>query len=150
MGAWGFGLLESDDGYDYLDNLGDFFPNRELYKIINNEISEKELNKVKKTFEKNKNRLREIAINGYDSSIYILIYIGFLKFFGIDLDKTDMEYFYYAYNEETNTLEIWSSPEERKNVLDTLKEAVEKNQKYDFNLKPEFPNIILDIKQKNR
>lgn len=143
MGAWGCGLVESDNAYDYLDELDSWFPSRQLYKIIGDEISEKDLSWTKEVFKNNKFALRKIALTlyEYDKDVYMLIYIAFLKYFDFELDKEDKKEFDIAYKGELDNLGMWSDPEERKEALMNLKLSVDNNVKYEFVAKGLFEVI---------
>ena len=144
MGSWGHGLVESDTAYDYLDELDAWFPSRQLYKLISDDISEKELSWTKEVLKNNKYALRKIALTSYkyDKDIYILIYIAFLKYFEMQLDEEDKKEFELAYKGEFDNLGMWSEPDERTKELERIKYSVDNNLKYEFNAQGLFEKIL--------
>lgn len=148
MGAWGVGLCESDTAYDYFDEVETFFPSRELYKIINDDISKEDLALTKEVFKNNKSDLRKMALTLYenDKDIYVLIYIAFLRYFELELDNDDKKAYAESYKMEMMNIVNWSEPEERKKELERLNDAVKNNKKYEFNHKGLFDKLELYLR----
>lgn len=131
MGAWGLDIAQSDNAYDFLDELESWFPQDEMYDIINSKpISPKELDRIKRVFTNNKPMLRKVALNTYedDKSLYVILYVAFLKFLEIELDAEDHEIFKEAYLFQTI-----NCVDERVDFVNVLKKAVEEDTRYVFN-----------------
>lgn len=139
MGAWGYGLAQSDDAYDFLAEINDFLPFDAHLIIQGDELDRKMASTEMRKHEEEITRL--VENEHCDFASYAMLYAGLLSNLGIELNNTQKELFELGYKAEMEEIDKWDEPEERRTVMDNLKRAIETNTPYSFNDKGLFDTI---------
>jgi len=140
MGAWGYGLTESDNALDYIDELeGDY--ELKLHEILNGDISQKNLNSTKKEFLKHKKdifKYTKETNTDYSGGTEILIYSALMSLFEEELSNKELKEYKKGYKSAIDDLDSWGNAKEREEILKKLNKTILNKERYIFSHKGLF------------
>jgi hypothetical protein len=138
MATYGIGLVESSMVEEFILKIEQkLLINKNILIDIskNKDIEQADKFSLFHKFMSKREDIRNIALfpdYSEDKDINVLAYIAFIKYFDMELFEEDKLAFEESYNVLINDLSSWNDPEERKNVLLSLKYCVDNNFKYNF------------------
>ena len=137
MGSWGYGIMGSDNAYDFLNELEGIFK-IETFEILNRDFYD--YDKFRKLFLENDEKIKQIVKNSEQYIRYIdfvLCYFAIKKFLELECNEEEKNKFNNIFNEE---ISYELHPKFVKEI-ERLRYCILNNEKFEFKHEGLFDEI---------